>query len=61
MKLGEGARRRSWLASQRERSTSGGIRLKAQLAVLWETAEEKFDHLKWMKALEVLTLKEEHT
>lgn len=61
MKLGEGACWRSWLASQWERSTSGGIRLQAQLAVLWETAEEKFNHLKWMKAFEVLTSKEEHT
>lgn len=61
MKLSDGARWRSWPASQWERSTSGGIRLQAQLAVLWETAEAKFDHLKWMKAFEVLTSKEEDT
>lgn len=27
--------------------------MQAQLAVLWETAEEKLDHLKWTKASEV--------
>lgn len=49
----------TWSASQWERSTSGRIRLQAQLAVLWETAEEKFDHLNWMKAFEVFTSKHE--
>lgn len=44
------SRWRSWLAGQWERSTSAELRLQAQLAALWETAEDKLDHPKWMKA-----------
>lgn len=61
MKLSDGARWRSWPASQWERSTSGGIRLQAQLAVLWETAEAKFDHIKGRRhIIWIFTCKKTH-